>query len=192
MSEFRYIKALEICSQSLSILKATLARPLPRSNHESHPKQRRLHPRASKLLHTIDMYTRLLLPAAIVLLWTQIACGKAIEPRATPFASAEPTSAPTDTPNSFRVLNFFSYDQAVATLKHPAPKGTTQQDTFVQFIFDDNEIGPNGGCQFAWDPSSNEKPPVGKTVVCEFDADKTATLKSYKGPGDFVIDLVHK
>ena len=102
----------------------------------------------------------------------------------------EPTPSTTE---YFNVINLFSYDQPLALQANAVPGGVQNaQDSFIQFYLNDQGNGRNGGCQLTWDPRVNEGPPVNLTQKLEFDGYKTATLRSYQPPGDFVVDIKHE
>jgi hypothetical protein len=99
-----------------------------------------------------------------------------------------------DPPSSryFNVINLFSYDQTLAIQSNTIPGGPKNAPgSFVQFYLNDQGNGRNGGCQFSWNPSNGTLPPINQTQQLEFDAAKTATLRSYSAPGEFVVDIKH-
>ena len=100
----------------------------------------------------------------------------------------EPTSS-----QYFNIINLFSYDQPLALQANAVPGGAQNaQDSFIQFYLNDQGNGRNGGAQLTWDPQENQGPPINKTQKLEFDGFKTATLRSYQPPGDFVVDIRHE
>ena len=93
----------------------------------------------------------------------------------------------------FNIINLFSYDQPLAIQSNTVPGGAQNAPgSFIQFYLNDQGNGRNGGCQFTWDPSKNQMPPINQTQHLEFDAAKTATLRSYQAPGSFVVDIKHQ
>ena len=86
-----------------------------------------------------------------------------------------------DPPSSryFNIINLFSYDQPLAIQSNTIPGGPKNAPgSFIQFYLNDQGNGRNGGCQFTWDPSKNQVPPINQTQHLEFDEAKTATLRS--------------
>ncbi|CAF9934793.1 MAG: hypothetical protein HETSPECPRED_009364 [Heterodermia speciosa] len=104
--------------------------------------------------------------------------------------------APKPVPTSsqyFNIINLFSYDQPLALQANAVPGGAENaQDSFIQFYLNDQGNGRNGGCQLTWDPQENQGPPINMTQKLEFDGFKTATLRSYQPPGEFVVDIRHE
>ena len=93
----------------------------------------------------------------------------------------------------FNIINLFSYDQPLALQANAVPGGAQNaQDSFIQFYLNDQGNGRNGGCQLTWDPQENQGPPINMTQKLEFDGFKTATLRSYQPPGEFVVDIRHE
>ncbi len=93
----------------------------------------------------------------------------------------------------FNIINLFSYDQPLAIQSNTIPGGANNApDSFVQFYLNDQGNGRNGGCQIEWNPKNGTTPPLNQTQHLEFDAAKTATLRSYSPPGDFVVDIKHQ
>lgn len=100
-----------------------------------------------------------------------------------------------DPPSSryFNIINLFSYDQPLAIGSNTIPGGAQNAPgSFIQFYLNDQGNGRNGGCQFTWDPLKQQLPPINQTQHLEFDAAKTATLRSYQPPGNFVVDIRHE
>ena len=100
-----------------------------------------------------------------------------------------------DPPSSryFNIINLFSYDQPLAIQSNTIPGGAANAPgSCIQFYLNAQGNGRNVGCQLTWNPSKNQVPPINQTQQLEFDAAKTATLRSYQAPGSFVVDIKHQ
>ena len=129
-------------------------------------------------------------------LWVLLTCfaGAQAGTKANKVVERELVSKPEPTSSQhFNIINLFSYDQPLALQANAVPGGAQNaQDSFIQFYLNDQGNSKNGGCQLTWDPQENQGPPINMTQKLEFDGFKTATLRSYQPPGDFVVDIRHE
>ena len=129
-------------------------------------------------------------------LWVLLTCFAGVQAGIGTNIVVERELAPKPVPTSsqyFNIINLFSYDQPLALQANAVPGGAENaQDSFIQFYLNDQGNGRNGGCQLTWDPQENQGPPINMTQKLEFDGFKTATLRSYQPPGEFVVDIRHE
>ena len=156
-----------------------------------HLGQRQSLPRSSLSCRLFN-YVPIMLAASLPILTTTLCL---LHPALADPLEASSTPSRHDLPSSefFNIINLFSYDQPLAVQSNTVPGGAQNAPgSFIQFYLNDQGNGRNGGCQITWNPMKNQAPPINQTQELEFDRAKTATLRSYQPPGEFVVDIRHQ